>query len=177
MEANDSTHNGSSLGIWTKVSPWITNLKPSPLLVFSIKVLYSVLLFAISLRTFNCQVPEQFQSSFRVLRNMNYSFAFRKTWDLAPNTCAQGELGPQLPRGRSGCLGGLSLLHWKELELSREEEEIAIFISLFLSFSLGRLTRDWADTFHSQLFKGCYFRIINLAEIFAFLSLLCWMFS
>lgn len=85
------------------------------------------------------------------------------------------ELGSH--RGSSGCVGGLrSLLHWKEQELSMEEE-ITIFIFLFLSFSTGRLTCDWTDTFHSELFKGCSFRIINLAGIFAFFSLLCWMLS
>lgn len=56
----------------------------------------------------------------------------------------------QLPRGRNGCVGGsMSLAHWREQELSVEEEEIAIFSFLFFSFSTARLTCDETYAFHS----------------------------
>lgn len=92
--------------------------------------------------------------------------------------CTGIEPGPQLPKVESGNVGGLmSLTHQRELELSLEEEESAIFSFLFLSSSTERLTCDETHMFHSQLFKGCV-----TSESLTWLrslhsSLLCWIFS
>lgn len=121
---------------------------------------------------FNCLILGQFQSSFRALR-IGISDLLTEKHNVPLHWIGiYGDWMDVSALGKGEMSGRLMSHTLEGVGAEREEGEIAIFSFLFLSFSIDRLTCD--ETHISQLAfqRLCNFRIINLAGIFAFLSVL-----